>query len=168
MTPYLAALFLSILIAIISYMPVDAQSLDEVVTNDIMVPAEVLWHVQDQGGGYIVYSVKDLGTLYEVEIARDDAPHEFPYGIIKFTKDWKPVGEVLKIDPNQAPPKVEPKIEPPKIEPPKVVPPPVIPPPVIPPEPPVAPVTPIPEQPPVLPKPEEPVPIEPKPEEPIL
>lgn len=67
--------------------------------SDIAVPRNVTWGTQIEWQGHIVYEVKDMGTTYQVKVARDGEPHQFPYFYVSFSKGWEYLGTVKHVNP---------------------------------------------------------------------
>lgn len=95
---WLYVLLLAVIVSLATVQTASAELLYETV-SDIQVPSNVTFGAQIEWQGHIVYEVKDLGTTYQVKIARDSEPHQFPYFYVSFNKNWDYLGTTRHVNP---------------------------------------------------------------------
>lgn len=81
-----------------------AEMISETV-SDISVPGEVLWGVQGEWQGHIIYEVTKTATGYRAKVVRDGEPHQYPYFYLEFNSDWSFVGRSATIVPTKEKPR---------------------------------------------------------------
>src|SRR5688500_13233028 len=95
---WIAIILLSIIIALTQTNTARAELAYETIDN-IQVPSSVLWGVQGEWQGHIVYSVRPSGSGYEIKVARDGEPHQYPYFYVAFDSNWTHIGTTKHVDP---------------------------------------------------------------------
>lgn len=95
---WLLILPLAVIVSLATVKTASAELLYETI-NDIQVPTNVTWGTQIEWQGHIVYEVKDVGTTYQVKVARDGEPHQYPYFYVSFSKNWEYLGTTKHVNP---------------------------------------------------------------------